>query len=115
RQGDFSQLLTLAKPVVIKDPLTGVPFINNVIPAERFNTASQKVQDQYIPAPNQGGPGAVSRNYGFLYPYPSDTWRLITPTFRVDHKISSNNTLMARYMETRNYYVLSASYPTLLW
>lgn len=115
RQGDFSQLLALSKPVAINDPLSGAPFPGNLIPASRLNPVSVKVQENYIPTPNQGGADALSRNYSFLFPYPSDTWRLITPTFRIDHKISSKNTLMGRFMQTWNYYVLPSSYSTLTW
>ncbi len=33
RGGDFSQLMRIAKPVVIRDPISGSPFPGNVIPA----------------------------------------------------------------------------------
>ena len=36
RGGDFSQLLTQSTPVVIKDPLNGQPFPNNMIPSEPY-------------------------------------------------------------------------------
>ena len=46
--GDFSGLLP---GTVIKDPLTGLPFANNQIPANRINSVSQKAQDFFYPAP----------------------------------------------------------------
>jgi len=49
RTGDFSQFLTLARPVPINDPLTGAPFPGNIIPTSRLNAASLKVQDQFLP------------------------------------------------------------------
>jgi hypothetical protein len=37
RQGDLSSLLARATPIVIRDPLTGLPFPNNQIPVSRFS------------------------------------------------------------------------------
>src|SRR5262249_485344 len=64
RNGDFSQLLALPEPLVIKDPVTGLPFAGNQIPSSRLNATSIKVRDKYIPQPNQGGPDALNRNFG---------------------------------------------------
>jgi hypothetical protein len=64
REGDFSELLNpavsgLPQAVIIYDPLTGVPFPDNKIPAERINPVGQR----YLKAfPNPTGTG-VTRNY----------------------------------------------------
>src|SRR4030095_12388021 len=61
REGDFSQLLALPEPLIIKDPLTGLPFPGNQIPSTRLTPTSIKVRDQYIPSPNQGGQDGSNR------------------------------------------------------
>src|SRR5258708_39993290 len=62
RAGDFSELLSGSRPIIVKDPLSGTPFPGNVIPSSRFNPVSLKVQDGYLPAPDQGGPHDQARN-----------------------------------------------------
>ena len=46
RNGDFSG------GTAIRDPLTGLPFPGNVIPADRINPIARKILDQYIPLPS---------------------------------------------------------------
>jgi len=53
RAGNFSELLTASTPVVITDPLTGLPFPGNIIPTNRLSPAALKiVNSPYYPAPN---------------------------------------------------------------
>lgn len=64
RNGDFSELLDpavsgLSQPVIIYDPLTGVPFAGNIIPANRINPVG-KAYLNVFPMPT--GPG-VTHNY----------------------------------------------------
>lgn len=115
RQGDFSQLLGLAKPVPIKDPLTGAPFPGNIIPSSRFNSVSLKTQDKYLPAPNQGGPNDLSRNFQYQHPYPGDIWRNDFIMQRIDHKISEKNTLFGRLTTNWTFFVLPSNYPAFTW
>src|SRR5690349_4904798 len=63
RQGNFSSLLTQAKPVVVNDPLSNTPFAGNIIPQPRLSAASQKLL-QYSPVPAADG---------------YDHWRVLTP------------------------------------
>ena len=109
RDGDFSQV----GPVT--DPLSGDPFVNDVIPASRMSPTSQTVQDRYMPPPNRGGPDDLSSNYGFVFPYPGDLFRADYITNRVDHQISENNTIFGRYVTNWFFYVLPGSYPGLEW
>ena len=111
RGGDFSQLLSQANPVTIKDPLNGQPFPGNIIPSSRFNPTSLKVQSGYIPQPNQGGPNAQTNNYGFLFPWTSDLYRWDSTTDRIDHKFSDSNTLFGRFIDRSTPYVLAGSFP----
>ena len=53
RQGNFSQLLT--QGLVIKNPLTGLAYPNNVIPTSQLSTVSQNiVNSKYYPQPING-------------------------------------------------------------
>ena len=113
RSGDFSDYLAQAKPVVLKDPLTGVPFPGNVIPSNRLNPVSVKTQDLFIPHPNQGSPGSTNQNYGFLFPHPTDLYRWDSHTDRLDWKISEKNTIFARYINRETPYVLNGSFADL--
>ena len=58
RAGDFSQTFArsggVTGPIQLFDPLTGVPFENNIIPPERINSAAAGLL-AYIPAPNLPG------------------------------------------------------------
>jgi Carboxypeptidase regulatory-like domain/TonB dependent receptor-like, beta-barrel len=114
RTGDFSELLPGSKPIIVKDPLTNTPFPGNVIPANRINSVSQQVQNDYLPAPNQGGPHDQARNFGYLFPYPGDVrwWDFITE--RLDHKISEKNTIHGRASENWGKYIRYIDYPALI-
>jgi hypothetical protein len=114
RRGDFSQLL--GARINLRDPLnSNAPFAGNLIPASRLNSTAARVFERYLPAPNLGGPDALNNNYGFLFPYPVDlyTWRAYEG--RVDHHISSNNTVFGRVILSRPLYVLAGNYPGLAW
>ena len=115
RQGDFSQLLTISKPVTIKDPLTGNPFPGNIIPASRLNPTSLKVLSGYLPAPNQNGPNALANNYGFLFPHPSDLYSWGSYDVRIDHRFSDNDTLSGHYLTSKPLYVLAGNFPAFTW
>jgi outer membrane receptor protein involved in Fe transport len=115
RQGDFSQLLGLARPVAVRDPLNNQPFPGNMIPSSRLNATSVAVQNKYLPAPNLGGPDQLANNLGYLHPYPPDSWKYEYLSFRIDHKISDKNTLFWRYSYSPNLYLLAGNYPDLMW
>ncbi len=115
RLGNFSQLLSAAKPVAIKDPLTGQPFAGNLIPADRLNQVSLKAQENYLPKANAGAAGALSNNYSFIWPWPADLRGGNWYTQRLDYQISAKNRIYGRMMETWSDYVLSANFPALGW
>ena len=50
RTGDFSFLL----PRQIRDPFTGIPYPNNIIPASQIHPTSAKVLKDFFPLPNRG-------------------------------------------------------------
>lgn len=110
RQGDFSQLAR-----VVRDPLSGQPFPQNLIPASRHNPTSLNIQRELIPAPNMGGPDEQVNNYGFVHPYPNDLFEARYPQIRFDHNFSEKNTIFFRWIRRRTPYVLARSFPGLTW
>jgi hypothetical protein len=110
RNGDFSALL--AQNIIIYDPLTarsegGVvtrsPFPGNIIPANRISPVARQVL-HYYPAPNQSGDAQGRNNYFSTNPRTDDFYSVST---RVDHRLSSTQQVMARYVrndrrESRN-------------
>jgi len=105
RAGDFSQLLGLAAPVTIKDPLTGTPFAGSIIPVSRLNPLSLKVNEAYLPAPNRGGPDSLANNFGFTFKYSTDADVRIDSAVRIDHYLSSANRVMFRMLRDATYYI----------
>ena len=51
RRGDFSEVAGL----VLRDPLTGLQFPGNIIPANRLDPLAVSMINQYQPLPNQSG------------------------------------------------------------
>lgn len=106
REGDFSEFSK-----VIRDPLNNQPFAGNQIPKSRISPVSQKVQDLYIPTPNQGSPNSTFQNFGFLHPWPTDLFKWDCMTHRVDHHFSPENMLYVRYIDRISPYVLAGAFP----
>src|SRR5947208_10212532 len=103
RTGNFSGLTDSdGNPVTLVDPRNGQPFLGNIIPADRINPVSQKIQDKFFPMPNFGDPNAFhTQNYRELKirPYdPSTYW-----TTRIDHKVTDRDQLFGRYTWSRLY------------
>jgi hypothetical protein len=69
RGGDFSQSSVRGLPATIVDPLSGIPFPNNQVPASRLDPAALGLLS-FIPLPNQ--PGAL-QNYQFITSVPQNT------------------------------------------
>lgn len=92
RKGDFSELLTLADPVVISDPATRTPYTGNVIPQSRILSVMAAYLDTYIPLPNRPG---LANNH--VVP---GTRRNTTNQFlgRLDHMVSGTLALSGRYV-----------------
>ena len=113
RRGDFSDLLNQGTPVRVRDPITGEPFPGNMIPQSRINSTSLKIQDLYIPTPNQGSPTSTFQNYGFIHPYPTDLYRWDSVTARLDYYFSTKNQIFARFINRLTPYVLNGSFAEL--
>jgi hypothetical protein len=115
RRGDFSQLLRQSRPTTVRDPLSGVVFPNNAVPASRLNPLSLKVNERYLPAPNRGGPDDLTNNFEYLFPFPTDYSARRDYTQRIDHHLSSKNRLMGRLIHDWGLYVLSSNFPEFAW
>lgn len=91
RSGDFSGVST---PVI--DPLTGVAFPGNRIPASRLNATAIAIQNRFYPLPNFGS-STVLQNQNHrqnlsLNAQKQDYW-----TIRGDHRFSDKDSVMGRY------------------
>jgi hypothetical protein len=83
--GDFSSIST---PIV--DPLTGLPFPGNRIPASRFSRFAQELAPT-VPEPNN----AAASNYRVVRDFLDDA---DTATLRSDQVLSAAHTLFQRFM-----------------
>src|SRR5687768_8538390 len=83
--GNFSALAT-----PIRDPLTGQPFLGNVIPPNRFSTFA-RILTPTIPAPNSAG----ANNYTVIKDFIDDA---DTATLRADQTLNNNHSLFQRFM-----------------
>ena len=115
RTGDFSQLLTQAKPIQIKDPLNGQPFPGNIIPTSRLNSLSLTAQEAYMPKPNTGAPGALASNYYYVWGWPADIRNQSVYTTKIDWQMTAKNRLSGRLYEGWGDYVLNSNFPVLGW
>ncbi|MGH9673882.1 MAG: carboxypeptidase-like regulatory domain-containing protein, partial [Bryobacteraceae bacterium] len=121
RRGDFSQFNLPSQ--VIQDPLSAAnasgartPFPGQIIPSNRFSAVAVKTQDTYLPEPNLGDPNLLtSNNFSFVHPFHYDFYQGDWPFFRVDHNLSSKNTLYVRFLRGRFPYILSRSLPKFTW
>ncbi len=95
RAGDFSDLLP---GTVVKNPFTGQPFPNNVIPSSLFSKPAVTWQNTFFPPPNFGPPTLAVANFRATYPQQT---RQDQFDVRVDHYISSKNTVYARFSYKR--------------
>jgi outer membrane receptor protein involved in Fe transport len=101
RGGDFSQLLNLAQPRRIFDPLTSSvnesqqivrqQFPGNIIPANRISPSIKLLVDTYLPAPN--APGLVNN----LVNTESTANDRDTTVLRLDHSFNAQNNMFMRY------------------
>jgi hypothetical protein len=87
RNGDFSEIST---PII--DPLTQTRFTGNQIPASRLNAVTVAMQNALYPLPNLPGTGI---NLIENVPLAEDVDRY---SFRLDHRVSSKDTLFASYI-----------------
>ncbi|MFI5170235.1 MAG: carboxypeptidase regulatory-like domain-containing protein, partial [Vicinamibacterales bacterium] len=98
RHGDFSQTRDgNGNLVVIRDPLTGLPFPGNVIPTSRFAQGMEALMGVY-PQPNAPEGGAL---YNYTSQLPRDIPRR-EDIARIDWQIASGTRLSARYIHNKD-------------
>jgi outer membrane receptor protein involved in Fe transport len=93
RQGNFGS-------TTIRDPLTGLPFPNNTIPAERIDPAARRLIDTFVPVANTGGNRWVGS--------PDTTDDRNQFGIRSDFQLSQNNSLLGRYIRSQTHSVAPA-------
>ncbi len=92
RAGNFSQTVdTNGKLIPIKDPRTGAPFPNNIIPPDRIDLQGQKLLSIF-PLPNTRDP---SNNFNSVFQAPITQPRR-EEILRIDWNVSSNTQFYAR-------------------
>lgn len=102
RTGDFSQLLSQAKPVQLYNPFslaadgTRNPFPNNKIPASLMNPVAVKIlTSQYYPQPTNSG---LLNNFQYTrHTYTNGD----QGDFKVDWNVDDNDRVFARYSQSR--------------
>lgn len=93
RTGDFSSLLPSG--IIINDPRSGRPFPNNQIPSDRIDAKATTFMS-FTPAPNRSSDALGANNF-LTQSFSTDTTE-DQYVGRADYKISSRETLYARYM-----------------
>lgn len=100
RRGDFSQS-PLTSPV--RDPLTGLPFPGNLVPANRLNPVAVAFAQTFMPLPNS--PGNI---YAYNLLLPTDDDQVVA---RVDHQLTAKNRVSARFFYDNYANQANASLP----
>ncbi len=94
RTGDFGELLNIPSPITIVDPLSGTPFPNNVIPANRISAAAKALTSYWeVPQTVLANP-LSGTNYRGVGSNKIDDNQYFT---KFDHNISSKDKVMFRY------------------
>jgi hypothetical protein len=99
RRGDFSELLGsnqfFSSPQIIRDPLTGQPFPNNVIPQGRLSANGVAIMNLYpepTPGFRQGANNAILTSEN-----PQDQRK---DSIRLDYRLNNNNQIFYRFQRS---------------
>ena len=94
RNGDFSALLALPTPIKIVDPLTGVEFLNNMIPANRISNSAKELM-KFWPEPQRVNANPLTGfNFTGSERRTLDDEQLFA---RIDHNFSEKDKIFGRY------------------
>lgn len=77
----------------IRDPLTGTPFTNNVIPQERLDQTALRLVNEFIPPANSAGNRYIAS--------PNSTDDRNQMGVRVDYQLTKNHSMLARYLRSQ--------------
>ena len=83
--------------MVVRDPLTGQPFPNNIIPQNRLAPVSVNLINTYMPAPNQSG----SQNYAGVTQNDLDIDQFMG---RADYYLTEKDQLTFHYIYSGRYF-----------
>jgi outer membrane receptor protein involved in Fe transport len=102
-RGDFS-----ADSYQIIDPINKTPFANNIIPANRLDSAGAKLA-AYYPVPNVRGAPSGKANF-----VANDPSRTVTDDYvgRVDHVFNDNDRIFGRLLAETNHTITDSIFPT---
>ena len=84
RNGDFR-----GTAVVPKDPDTGEPFADQMIPGNRIDQAARNIMNFFYPLPNQG---VLANGYGVFQQFVPQTRKRHRGDIRIDHQATQNDT-----------------------
>lgn len=120
RQGNFSELLTLDTPILIKDPITGAPLTGNIIPPDEIITPGQNYLNLY-PEPNVTGDNSLcgqSNAEGVCIKQNYVTQRQNIKKFddfdvRVDYNAGSHDLVFGRYSYGKDFETTTSRLPKL--
>ncbi len=76
----------------IRDPLTGLPFPNNAIPADRISPTARRLLDEFVPRANDGGTRFIA--------FPDATDDRDQVGVRFDYTLSQKNSVLVRYLRS---------------
>jgi len=93
RQGNFGA-------TTIRDPLTGLPFPNNTIPANRLDPAATALIRDFVPTANTAGNRWIAS--------PDTTDDRDQFGIRSDYQLSANNSMLGRYIRSQTHSVQPA-------
>jgi outer membrane receptor protein involved in Fe transport len=79
----------------VRDPLTGLPFPNNTIPADRIDPAARRLIEQFVPVANTAGNRWVGS--------PDTTDDRNQFGLRGDVQLSQDHTMLGRYIRSQTH------------
>ena len=88
RNGDFR-----GTAIVPRNPDTGLPFPDQVIPAGRIDPAARAIMDFFYPLPNQG---TLANGYGVFQQFVPKIRKRQRGDVRLDYEATKNDTLFVR-------------------
>ena len=88
RAGDFR-----GTSIIPRDPLTGAPFPDQVIPSDRIDPSATKVMNMFYPLPNQG---TVANGYGVFQQFVPETRKRQRFDIRLDSEVTKNDSVFFR-------------------
>jgi hypothetical protein len=101
RGGDFSAYLPAnaaankVNPVILMDPLTGMPFAGNIIPQSRFSKPDLALMNLLMPLPTVLTGPQVTNTFE-LVPFTDAIRRFF---FRLDHSINATNQIHGTFLK----------------